>query len=93
LHAQSLVEHFTQNPTLHASGLDDSGCPSHGKGVEKPVDAELVLGKREEVYWEKVPEKVCLQAVQKALGLVGASAENYAGGGEGGRRQRKRQKR
>jgi hypothetical protein len=27
----------------------------------KPVDTELVLGKREEVYWEKVPQKVCLQ--------------------------------
>jgi hypothetical protein len=32
---------------------------------------ELVLGKREEVYWEKVPEKIRKQAVDKALKLMG----------------------
>ncbi|KAJ7685740.1 hypothetical protein DFH06DRAFT_968074 [Mycena polygramma] len=88
LHATSLVGHFAQNPTVHAGGLDDAGCP--GQGAGKPIEAELVLGKREEVYWEKVPEKVRLQAVQKALGLVDAPVENDAGGG---RRQRKKQKR
>ncbi|KAJ6501899.1 hypothetical protein C8R45DRAFT_604505 [Mycena sanguinolenta] len=92
VHAKNLVEHFTQNPTVQASGLDDSGSRSDGKGSAKPVDAELVLGKREEVYWEKVPQKVCQQAVQKALGLVGAPAENEVGSGEG-RRQRKKRKR
>jgi hypothetical protein len=58
----------------------------------KPVDAELVLGKREEVYWEKVPQKVCLQAVQKALGLESAPVENELVSGEGRQRQRKKQK-
>ncbi|KAF7364029.1 RRM-3 domain-containing protein [Mycena sanguinolenta] len=81
VHAKKLVEHFTQNRTIHASGLDDSGSRSDGKGSAKPVDAELVLGKREEVYWEKVPQKVCLQAVQKALGLVGVSVEDDSGSG------------
>lgn len=33
----------------------------------KPLVAEQVLGKREEVYWEKVPEKVRRQAVENAL--------------------------
>ncbi|KAJ7264871.1 hypothetical protein B0H12DRAFT_1180152 [Mycena haematopus] len=94
VHAKNLVEHFTQNPTIHASGLDDSGCHSDGNGATKPVDTELVLGKREEVYWEKVPQKVCLQAVQKALGLVvvGAPVENEVGSGEG-RPQRKKRRR
>lgn len=32
--------------------------------------AEQVLGKREEVYWEKVPEKIRRQAVEKALSLL-----------------------
>lgn len=36
----------------------------------KPVVAEQVLGKREEVYWEKVPEKIRRQAVEKALSLL-----------------------
>jgi len=32
--------------------------------------AEQVLGKREEVYWEKVPEKIGRQAAEKALSLL-----------------------
>ncbi|KAJ7137927.1 hypothetical protein C8R44DRAFT_607639 [Mycena epipterygia] len=93
-HAKSFVDHFVRNQILHASGLDDSGCPaSSGQGNGKHVEAELVLGKREEVYWEKVPEKVCQQAVQKALGLGAALLAEDDAGGEGRRRQRKKQKR
>ncbi|KAJ7481048.1 hypothetical protein B0H11DRAFT_1231407 [Mycena galericulata] len=88
-HSKGFVDHFTQNHIVHANGLDDFGCPSVGQNA-KPVEAELVLGKREEVYWEKVPEKVCLQAVQKALGLSDVQEENMV---EGRRRQRKKQKR
>ncbi|KAJ6526254.1 hypothetical protein DFH09DRAFT_170375 [Mycena vulgaris] len=91
-HAKTFVEHFVQNQLVHENGLDDSGCSPNGHG--KPIEAEFVLGKREEVYWEKVPEKVCLQAVQKALGRMDAPpAESDAGNGEGWRRQRKKQKR
>ena len=32
---------------------------------------ELVEGKKEELYWEKVPEKARRQAVQNALKLSG----------------------
>ncbi|KAJ7772916.1 hypothetical protein DFH07DRAFT_733392 [Mycena maculata] len=93
-HAKSFVDHFGRNKTVHANGLDDSGRPLNEEGAERAVDAELVVGKREEVYWEKVPEKVCLQAVQRALGLEGAlPVEENAGSGEGRRRQRKKQKR
>lgn len=35
--------------------------------------AENVLGKREEVYWEKVPQKIKRQAVEKALCFVDSS--------------------
>jgi ribosomal protein L4 len=31
---------------------------------------EIVQGKREELYWEKVPEKVRRQAVQKAISQI-----------------------
>ncbi|KAJ7143137.1 hypothetical protein C8R43DRAFT_576936 [Mycena crocata] len=89
LHAKSLVGHFEQNRTVQASGLDEAGC----RGSDNCVEAELVLGKREEVYWEKVPEKVCLQAVQKAL--EGAHpVQSDADDGEGrSRRKRQKQKR
>jgi len=36
---------------------------------------ELVEGKKEELYWEKVPEKVRRQAVQNALVLFGDAGD------------------
>ncbi|KAJ7633166.1 hypothetical protein FB45DRAFT_695804, partial [Roridomyces roridus] len=62
-HARDLVDYFTSNRMVQTSGLDETGCPDGSL----PVEAELVVGKREEVYWEKVPEKVRGQAVRKAL--------------------------
>lgn len=60
---------------------------------------ELVTGKREQLYWEKVPEKVRRQAVQKALasvqGVVSSNVESGNGNwGDGtietGKRKRQR---
>ena len=63
------------------------------------ITPELVLGKREELYWEKVPEKVRRQAVEKALKVL--STSDGDGGPEkgitaplvdGGGKKRKRRK-
>jgi hypothetical protein len=60
-----------------------------------------VLGKREELYWEKVPEKVRKQAVEKALKAVSTSDGGGGPGegvaatappGDGGGKKRKRRK-
>jgi ribosomal protein L4 len=73
--------------------------PAHTSSPASTVTPELVLGKREEVYWEKVPEKVRRQAVEKALKLLSASdrdgvpEENVAapsGDGDGTRRKRRK---
>jgi hypothetical protein len=37
----------------------------------KSIVVELVEGKKEELYWEKVPEKARQQAVQNGLRLSG----------------------
>jgi len=64
-HTSILTDHFTSHPTAQTRGLDDMGT--------SPVDThaalviEIVQGKKEELYWEKVPEKVRRQAVQKAI--------------------------
>ena len=34
---------------------------------DKPIVMERMQGKKEELYWEKVPEKVRRQAVDKAV--------------------------
>lgn len=72
LHAQQLVHYLSSNSIFQTSGLDASGASfvhlSDKDDLQsKPILAEQVLGKREEVYWEKVPEKIRRQAVEKAL--------------------------
>lgn len=61
---------------MQSSGLDGTGLPlKPSQNSSKPIMPELVLGKREEVYWEKVPEQIRKQAVDKALKLIGDGAE------------------
>ncbi|KAG6829218.1 hypothetical protein H0H92_005283 [Tricholoma furcatifolium] len=67
-HARVLVDYFIANPTIHTHGLDEVGSPNDGTLPQ--VLMEVVTGKREQLYWEKVPMKVRQQAVQKALASV-----------------------
>jgi hypothetical protein len=50
-----------------STGLDADGVVP--LAPRKPIVVELVEGKKEELYWEKVPEKARRQAVQNALEL------------------------
>lgn len=64
-HTAVLTEHFTRHPTVQATGLDDTGrAPSEN---ERSIKMELIEGKKEELYWKNIPEKVCRQAVENAL--------------------------
>lgn len=65
-HAHTLVNYFSSKQVVQSSGLDDIGSPPTGK---QHLTMELVQGKKEELYWEKVPEKVRRQAVQKAVSM------------------------
>lgn len=55
---------------------------------------ELVLGKREELYWEKVPEKVRREAVRRAVDLIQGTTVDvegaYADPQEGRKRKRRK---
>jgi len=65
--ASALVEHFNTHLLAQSTGLDaDGAVPSV---QTKHIFVELIEGKREELYWEKVPEKARRQAVQNALRL------------------------
>ncbi|KAJ7073773.1 hypothetical protein C8F01DRAFT_2452, partial [Mycena amicta] len=74
-HANALVRHFTDKPIVQGAG-------------EALVKAELVTGTREEVYWERVPEKVRMQAMKRMSGRELGQEENGSIG-----RERKRRKR
>lgn len=106
--ASLLSTYFASNPTVQANGLDDTGSPlssvSSSSGDLKPITAEVVLGTREQVYWQKVPEKIRRGAVEKAVQLqaAGAGGGTEHGDGEAGvetreggddKRSRKRRKR
>lgn len=97
-HARLISQHFTQNPTVQDRGLDDSGTSisSMNSGM-KPIIIEVVEGKREEVYWQKVPDKVRRQAVEKAIlalsGGPGGDGGKEETEGEEGRKRKKRRKR
>ncbi|TDL30039.1 hypothetical protein BD410DRAFT_893213 [Rickenella mellea] len=62
-HAQTLITHFTSHTIAQVDGLDDTGS---NPGSRRPIEVELVQGKREEIYWGKVPEKIRKQAVDRA---------------------------
>lgn len=73
------MAHFALRSTVQANGLDSSGAPAAPHSSQKPLELELVQGRREEVYWERVPEKVRRQAVRRAC-EVGQQREG--GGGD-----------
>ncbi|EGO02291.1 hypothetical protein SERLA73DRAFT_104689 [Serpula lacrymans var. lacrymans S7.3] len=64
-HTHIMTEHFLINPTTQFQGLDDKGRTPGP--TDKTIIVEVVQGRKEELYWEKVPEKVRRQAVQKAV--------------------------
>jgi hypothetical protein len=54
---------------VHAQALLEAARSKHGASVQEPeleLKLELLMGRREEVYWENVPEKVRALAVQRA---------------------------
>ena len=97
-HTQTLTAFFAAHPKAQTAGLDTSGSPPSPGPGPKAITLEVVEGTREELYWNKVPEKVSRQAVEKAA--VAASAQPERGGGEEagaadpthGKRKRKRKR-
>lgn len=85
--ASTLVEHFRDNSLIQATGLDADGAAPSASG--KRILMELVEGKKEELYWEKVPEKARLQAVQNALKLSGDTTPPSENSSQPSKRRRK----
>ncbi|KAG2156431.1 hypothetical protein DEU56DRAFT_235020 [Suillus clintonianus] len=64
-HGRVLTDYFSSQPIVQSHGLDDMGKTPGAS--QKAITTEIIEGKKEEVYWEKVPEKVRRQAVEKAV--------------------------
>ncbi|KAJ8519087.1 hypothetical protein ONZ45_g3908 [Pleurotus djamor] len=66
-HTSFLATYFAAHDLTQQDGLDAAGTPANGS---KAVQVEQIEGKREAVYWEKVPEKVRRGAVERAIKMV-----------------------
>jgi len=92
--ARGLVNQFAETQILQSDGLDAIGT----KGVKSnAISMELVQGRREELYWEKVPLKIRQQAIAKANAVAPKDREDGAdscsmGGLNEDRRKQKRRK-
>ncbi|RXW24183.1 hypothetical protein EST38_g1653 [Candolleomyces aberdarensis] len=71
--AHYLASYYNDHQTVEANGLDDTGTPHSPDSSQKPISIEIVPGTREEVYWQKVPEKIRRSAVEKAVQLQGGA--------------------
>jgi len=90
------VDYFSCHHISQSSGLDSRGSESSDVGG---IVAEIVLGKREEVYWDKIPEKLRRQAVEKTLRALSGHGHQGSSGavdtpqeGDGGGRRKRRRK-
>ncbi|KAK0207078.1 hypothetical protein DFS33DRAFT_1257127 [Desarmillaria ectypa] len=78
-HARALTDYFTQAKMAQTNGLDSEG----GRDAEvKAITMEVVGGRREEIYWEKVPLKVRREAVEKAVRLLEPDTTREDDGGK-----------
>ena len=94
-HARILVDYFSSHHTVQSRGLDDTGIvlPKSSSDVSKAIKLEVVQGKREELYWEKVPAKIRQQALLTASELPKPTAlHNTKLEMDTGKRSRKRRK-
>lgn len=82
-----MTEFFAAHPMIQISGLDNTG---HTAGGESPIIAELVQGRLEELYWERVPEKIRRALVQKMIPNQTSAQVTTDTAKANGRRKRKR---
>ncbi|KAG8889656.1 hypothetical protein FRB98_003459 [Tulasnella sp. 332] len=73
--ASDIVNFFSARRILQIGALDDRGTCGDGKLGQQPIQMEIVDGRREEIYWEKVPEKTRLAAVSLAAQKINGTKD------------------
>jgi len=83
--ASALVSFFSENAIAQRDALDQEG--GEPTTLRLPITIELIHGKREELYWEKVPEKTRQAALERLYGSAAVAHEN-----DDGRKGKRRKK-
>ncbi|KZS91311.1 hypothetical protein SISNIDRAFT_456937 [Sistotremastrum niveocremeum HHB9708] len=86
--ADALCDYFTERTIAQSSPLDDSGEALTDGSKLQAIKVEKVGGRKEEVYWEKIPEKIRNQALERAALPNGRT--DTSGRDEGNKRRRVR---
>ncbi|KAF8324567.1 uncharacterized protein EI90DRAFT_3000472 [Cantharellus anzutake] len=80
-YSSMIQSYFASNLVYQSSGTDSAGnkATADTPSSRKLIQAEIVSGRKERIYWEKVPEKLRMSAIRKA----NTAAEKPLGGAEG----------
>ncbi|KAG8888934.1 hypothetical protein FRB99_004041 [Tulasnella sp. 403] len=100
LYTRTVVQFFTEKPVVQEGGLDDrgtklsrhGGASSDREPSRKPIQVEAVDGRKEEIYWEKVPEKVRRAALDRMASRSASVVGDTAGPSDNARSRKRRRK-
>jgi hypothetical protein len=67
--AQAFCSKLVGSSIRQTHGLDENGSTRTTAEPHQPLEAELVTGTREEVYWEKIPQKIRDQCLSRQGGV------------------------
>lgn len=88
IYAKLLVDYFTTNRVVQADGQDAKGQEGDAQGC---IAVQVVTGRLEELYWDKVPERIRLDALRRIHRQdVSASEQAMHGASDGKRKKRKK---
>jgi xRRM domain len=84
-----LRDYFATHRVYQTTGLDSAGATmSDTDGASKSIQVEIIQGRKEELYWAKVPDKVRATALLKIYQMGGE--EKGVNPGHDKKRRRKR---
>ena len=89
VYAKLLVDYFTANRVVQVDGQDAKGREGEAQGC---IAAQVVTGRLEEIYWDKVPERIRVDAMRRVQQQDAAPAEQGIRDGPSDRKRKKRKK-
>ena len=76
-YASLLVDYLTTHCVVQSSGQDTTGREGEARGC---ITAQVVTGRLEELYWDKVPERMRMDAMRRMQGQDAAAVEQPMNG-------------
>ena len=88
-HAKLLVDYFTANRVVQVDGQDATGREGEAQGW---IVAQVVTGRLEEMYWDKVPERIRVDVMRRIQQQDAPPAEQGTHDGPSDNKRKRRKK-